>query len=388
MAAAPAQPALHPRTLVPGGKGIAGVAIEDLLRQQEQALRLSLELSRRGGAGQWGDSDEDTDSDGEAGVVDGDGDDEYGGGGGGDDDDVDDDDPDGYAVLLLLEHAQGLRTLASLLHRTRLRCRHSASLEAAMLLSDALGAFSRCAATWEEAAARRGDQGGGADTVDPEGNLAYEIAATANSLALLLQTSAPGLGDALRALPPPQHAPPGLAASSSASSFELRDRGGRRRRRWKALRRQSELRLQAACRGGGALPSHGWDPAALYAHAEEKLIQLEESGSEMPQLWSFVLCSHAWLLLGTTSGRPAARADAAGRAQAVDEAAQLYGHALAADPEVASGDKLGDHYCEELGVLHEAKLARRGVELLREHVAAARGGSGGAGAGDGGAPED
>ena len=46
------------------------------------------------------------------------------------------DSQDGYAVLLLLEHAQTQRTLASLLYRTRLRCRHSASLEAALLLSD------------------------------------------------------------------------------------------------------------------------------------------------------------------------------------------------------------------------------------------------------------
>ena len=362
MVLAKAQPRQQgrPRPLVGGGggKGVHATAIEDLLRQQERALRLALELSRPGGVGQWGNSDEDTDDDGELYDVFSEGDDSEGA-----EDDEEEgawDSQDGYAVLLLLEHAQTQRTLASLLYRTRLRCRHSASLEAALLLSDALRAFSRCAAAWEVAVARHGLHG----APDPDGNLAFEIAATANSLALLLQTS-PGVAGALRDMPTTPRPPPPTPGPALA---DLQGRGSRnssrRHRRQQRRYRQQLFEHMAGGEGGGAPPDHGWDPGALYALAEERLIQLKKGGCPLPQLWSFVLCSHAWLL----QTKNVAGSSSALEAEAALEAKQLYGHALAADPLVVAGDKLADHYCEELGVLYEAELARQSVELLRAHA--------------------
>eukprot|EP00937_MAST-01D_sp_MAST-1D-sp2_P003744 g3744.t1 len=269
------------------------------------------------------------------------------------DEDEDEDDAGGAEAQLSEEQAHALRELARVLMRSRLRCSANRSLEAALLLADALQLFLAHEAEekqdatalvrgarelssgsededewhleedseeddewwqegdgWESERSDSGEDLAAGHTAHRHGSALWwgstvDVAATANSLALLLHTS-PGLREQLAAL--------------------------------------------------GALSEARWAPANLLRLAIRKLGWARHQQSA---LLHHARCTLAWVLDANVG--------------AIVDGGDGYAHALrekamrdSADPELPA--KLWEHYVEELGVIH-AELARPSQQRLERQLA-------------------
>ena len=335
----------HPRG---GGPKRPPKRVTPMVLQHENAMRLALEVVVHGSASWASESDEeDEEEDNDLKAIsvlhedfdfgydtDGNGDTASGQGAAKFDDSYDSDgvsDVDGTAEQMGQEEAQSLRELARVLTRTRLNNVHNRSLEAAVLLRDALELYMEYEHTqkqhdeelWAEEEQRRKDatldqggrHGGGSTSTKSEmwWGFTKEVASTANSLALLLHTQ-PNLKSALQNL---------------GESMPIKSASGSR--------------------------SGEWKPLELIDIAIKRL-EMPREYQTVPRELQFLRCTKAWMLSRPSNND---EVDTSADQGARRQANELWRQAWASDKSL--GDGLRAHYRDELG-MHEF-LARSSVQL-------------------------